>query len=220
MNEIAPKLVNGFSPENVERIYRGLPALVEGKEPADVLTDAQFETLSLVADGLCHEEIAEVINTKVSTVYGRNQTGRRRLGVAVTYQLAGFFPLGVEHELVQGKILADLEPGRLDTFQGLSTGLSFEQLANETYTFSTRRRHASSTSKIWPDVQGGIVATAVISALRTKYIRVIEGPSQDVECEDMGIFSLPELVEVEPAVLRIIEAQAAMAEIGIDYPSS
>lgn len=208
----------GFNQENRERIYRGLPALSHDKEPAEILTEDQFAVLRSVAHGLRVGEIAEQRDTSPVAVYKLFGRGYGRLGIVDRHQIAGYFPLDPEHVLLQDVSLTDLGVGRLDTLQGLSVGLSHDQLAadpNSKYMIATRRKHTRSISSVWPDVGSAVTGIVVANALRASYIDAIEGPTLAVPCENLDKLSLPELGKIEPVIVRAIEARTALEEVGI-----
>jgi hypothetical protein len=207
----------GFSPENVERIYRGLPALVDGQEPGALLREDQITAVLGRISGLTLEEVAATEDVGRNAISQRVLAAYRRLGVRANHQAAGYFPLDPDSPLLEGKRLADLVPGQLDTLQGFSMGFTYEQLvpADSRYTLRSRRKHTGTINSIWPDVHGGLMGTAVVNALRAKYVKAVEGPSGLVQWQDIDALSLPELVEVEPVIVRAIEVRSTMEAAGI-----
>ncbi|HYH36282.1 MAG TPA: hypothetical protein VD706_02165 [Candidatus Saccharimonadales bacterium] len=214
-------LDEGFSQENISRIYEGIPALIDGREPAEVLTDEQFAVLRGVAHGLEIKQIEEIVERRgvtFDTAANILREGCESLGITHRVQIAGYFPLNPDHALLQNTMLADLGPGRLDTLQGLSIGLSCDQL-DSSYTLSTRTHYAGSINKAWPHVRNAVTGVAVANALRAKYIKAIEGPTRAVSYDDPDKLTLPELEKAEPFILKAIEARAALRAVGMDHLS-
>ncbi len=210
MSETVSPMVEGFSPENMDRIHRGQAALAGGHEARDILAPREFEVLSYNAHGLTHQQMAERMGIVDGTIAQYMATGKERLGVTERIQLVGFFPLGPEHRLVEGKKFADLGEGsrRLEVLEGLSVGLSIEQIATALgITSSTTRAHVREVGEIWEDASGMMLSTGVADAIRARYVQAVEAEPASMEQGLLGDLTLPELRKTEPRILNLIEAQ-------------
>lgn len=209
-----PDLSEGFSPENIDRIYHGQAALVDGEEPGDVLTPEEFEVLSHVADGLPNGEVAVEMYISPSTASRLVKSGFERLGVLEKFQLAGYFPLGPEHELVKDKKFADFgeRNRRLDTLQGLTVGLDYGRIAaDQGLTVPSVETHVSKSTGTWANIRWPLMVTMAVNAMRAKYVRAVEADPEAMEQDLLGDSTLPELKEAEPEILRLIKAQKKAA---------
>jgi DNA-binding MarR family transcriptional regulator len=204
MPELVPKLNEGFGPANRLRIYRGEPALVNGHLPSRFLKEPEIETAYLTADGLSQEEIGEEMNVKEATVSRRLQRVNRHLGIVERHQLAGFFPLDPEDEIVQGKNLADLKirPRNLRILQALSVAKPYEMTAREEkITRQTVARNAYRANDMWPDTRNPLDAIRVANAIRARYVEAIEAQPEAAVDIRVRTLTLPVLIELEPRIL-------------------
>lgn len=187
-------------------IYRGETVPVDGASPADALANRQFETLSLIARGLSAQEVGDEMGVTILTAKSQIRDGYKKLRISARPQLAAYFPLDAEDELVRDKKLADLGKGsrRLGVLQAFSIGLSVREAAAR---LTTSEAAISSsiyqTGLLWPDAKAMVTATAVANAIRAAYVPTIE-------YEDISELTLPALKAAEPVILhrRRIEARA------------
>jgi hypothetical protein len=195
-------LHQGFSRENVERIYHGKPALIDGQLPTEILQGERLQIMSLVAEGLKNREIGAVMEEM--DVYDMRQHiafGLNQLGIVSRSQLAGFFPFDPEHKAVRGKKLADLPTGvlGLTIVQDLSIGRPYSEIAAERYGSNPLGGALHYLTKVWPDAKGGLLLTRVMNALRASCLQAIETRFGTLEGDYLHRLTLPFLVAVEPA---------------------
>jgi len=207
MNKTPPKLVNGFSAENIERIYHGEPATVGGRTPEDVLSDRQFKGLSFVMEGLSHAEIAEEMQIGIQTVGKHIKEGWKRLGVVQRSQLAGYFPINPQDEVLAGQRLEDLKlihsSAPLEILQALSVGwLNKKIAASRGSKLNTLQSQIWDLGHIWPSFKGPVRPTAAANGLRARYVQAMETGSVSVGLKDIGEATLEKLVEIEPIILQ------------------
>lgn len=198
-------LHNGFSPGNVERIYRGEPALVDGQLPRDILGVDRWDTLSLIADGLNQREAQAVMGINIYDMRQYTAVGLSRLGIVSRSQLAGFFPMDAEHEAVRNKKLADLptKAKSLAILQDLSIGRPYEEVATE---FGKGGNglggHLAHINQFWPGIRGQVLLSRVANALRTRCVQAVESHFGTLESGYLHEFTLPVLSAIEPAIER------------------
>jgi DNA-binding CsgD family transcriptional regulator len=194
-----------FDPENITRIYRGEPALVDGDEVQDVLPPRVFEAASYAAQGLSYQAIADIMGCKHSTVKDGVSIAYSRLGVHHNYGLAPYFPLDPNDPILEGKRLSRLK-GRhvsLKVLESLSMGLDYKEIAVEHgILHDSVRDRIKDVSNVWPGISGASRVIRVANGLRGRYVRAIEFVSGPVEPADMSQLAFPRLAAIEPAILR------------------
>jgi len=146
-----------FDPENIARIYRGEPALVDGREASAILTPKVFEAASYAAQGFTYQEIADKTGCKHPTAKDKVHEAYGQLGVLFKYGLAPYFPADPNDPLLDGKGLVDLKYrlSALEILEALSVGRYYGEIAPERgISPSTARDHIKDISKIWPNISG------------------------------------------------------------------
>jgi DNA-binding CsgD family transcriptional regulator len=206
MSESQDRLHNGFSPENIDRIYHGQPALTDGQLPVQVLTKRQFQSISHYADGLPYQDITEKLGIAYETLGNHTHKGYKRLGIVKRSQLAGFFPLSPDSEAVGDNKLADLleeNPVVLDVLQAFSVGKQYAQIAAK-YGVKERaiRDYVYSVNAIWPNTNDEVLATRIADALRACYVEVIETHPEAAEEINLPALTLPVLAQRESQLRR------------------
>jgi hypothetical protein len=189
-------LQEGFSPSNIERIYRGEPALVQGQLPIDVLSAGRWEAVSLIVDGLTEREITEEMGIDKREVRLHIAFGLQTLEVVSRSQLAGFFPFETEHPAVADKELANLPKGPLETLQALSTGEPYQAI----YKAPSGLAHLK---QYWPDASGSIAATQIANALRARSVQAVEAEVGALDDKYLKELTLPVVAALEPAFSRL-----------------
>lgn len=205
MTKAPPSLAEGFSPENVIRIYHGEPALLGRDVPANLLEEREFEAIACLADGLTQREVAEVLGKPGELVERSIQRDRNRLGILDSLQLAGYFPLDPDHGAVGDKKLADLEavPHGLDILEAISVGKRNKQIAAAAgINRSHIRKRLSDMEGVWEDVEGGLMLARVAGAIRTRYVRAVEASPGIIQPKHIPLFTLPRLARMEPRIHR------------------
>lgn len=196
----------GFSPKNLERIYMGKPVLVNGKLPANVLSDVQYETANLVADGYSNEEAATELGVSPNSVGSRVNRTCGRLGISSSIGLAMFFPLGPDHPLLEGKRLQDLNRGSLEVVDSLSKGVDRKHIAKimNTTPCSINNKLNYAARKKWPDCERPMNIVRTANAIRAKYAREFEKNNIPIK-RLLGGFALHSLVEQEPRIIKLFD---------------
>lgn len=209
--ELSDPLVDGFSPENVGRIYHGQPALVDGELPVDVLEAEEFKALSLLADGMTHKAVADALDeTSIGKVRDSLQEGRHRLGIRDMFQVAGYFPLDPGSEEVGAKKLSSLEriPAALDILEAISVGKRNKQVAEAaSLSGPTARDRLLGIEKVWKE--DGLMATRVANAIRARYVEALEARGGDILPPYALVLTLPTLAKLEAGILKEIPAARA-----------
>lgn len=197
--------IDGFDPENLERVYLGEPVLVgEKRLPADVLSDKEYEVAVLAADDLEYKKIGQEINRSVYIVRTHLQTIYKKFRINSRNGLAGFFPIDPDSPLLTGKSLAQLSPRELEVIEGLSTGKHSKTVAAELgMEESTTRTHIFNTKKIWGDCGRATTITRVANGIRATYTREFAKNGRGIS-QYMGDFALYNLVDYEPKIREII----------------
>lgn len=208
----APALVDGFDPGNVDRIYRGQPALSGGQIPEDVLSRKVFEVMSMATAGSNYRQIADGRSIGISTVRSQLHTGYGRLGVVAKQQLAGFFPIEEGAEILEGKRLEDLGQGAaLNILEDLSVGGHYGQIAlSRSISLSTVRTHMHNLNEAWAETNGGLQVLRVANGIRAGYLQAIMNGMTSIELADLGTPTLMNVAEAEPELVRQIEAFKAV----------
>jgi DNA-binding CsgD family transcriptional regulator len=196
--------INGFSPENLERIYLGEPALVDGNPIEDRLSPKKYEVAQLAANGLTYEEIAGELGRSISTVRDHIGGIYKDLGVYSRINLAGFFPIEPDHPILQGKKLSQQSTRngvrQLQTLEGLSAGKQYKVIAGElSIRESTTRTHIHMALNIWPECQKAVSLVRVANGIRANYARGFAENGNGIS-KLMGGFALHNLVKFEPRI--------------------
>jgi len=203
-------LSDGFSQENVERIYRGEPALVDGQLPVDVLSTERWEALSLNVGGLREGEIRQEMGVDKHDVRLSIALGLSDLGVVSRSQLAGFFPLDQEDPVLAGKNLADLPGGKArDMLQALTIGQPYQAASLE-----IGSPNLNYIRQVWSDIdaRGAIALTQIANALRARSVQAIEARLGTIDGEYLREFTLPVVAAIEPAVGRLFIDNTAVTD--------
>lgn len=194
MAQEAPRLTEGFTPDNVWRIYHGRKALINGWDAQGVLPRRVFEATTYFADGLAPDEVAEAMQLPDADMNGYLHEARKRLGITTDYQLAGFFPMSPDYGAVQEKKLGDFtgDPQTLRVLELMSVGKPVAE--------SDLQPHMEVVEGVWSDIEGGIMAVRVANALRGRYIQAIEAQPGAIPEEGITRLSLPVLAVLEPRI--------------------
>lgn len=193
--------VDGFEPANIERIYRGQPALIDGREPRDVLSPRQFEALGHVAEGMTYEETAEAMELALPTATEHIRRGYLKTGRPYKTALAAYFPISPDDDLLRDKRLSDLRPSSLSIIEGLSTGLGYAMVAHKKSIETSSARTATYYAiQAWSEDKGLTKVIRVASALRAGYVRLMEASPFRIEPEYTTGLALTDLAEAEPDI--------------------
>ena len=197
--------VNGFSPENLERVYTGEPALVEGsgKLPSEALSVKEFETAGLAAEGMTYEEIAAHLGRSLGTVRSHLRGTYAKLGICTKSGLAGYFPIDPEDPRLAGKTLGQLGPRTLEVVEGFTQGKVYKTIASDMdVSASTAKTHMHAASKIWVDCPDSPTITRTANGIRADYLRRINEAGNDVS-RHLSDFALYNLVEYEHRIREL-----------------
>lgn len=207
----SPIGVPGFSPENIERIYLGEPALVGAKEkPAeDVLSDREYEVAQLAVQGFVYKTIAGEVGRSLSMVRTHLHSVYSALGVSSHIELAGFFPLDSDDPLLEGKTLGQISPRGLEVTEGLSVGSNYKTIAiGMGISLSTVRTHLHNAMEVWPGCKGKAVnATRIANGVRASYTSRINGNGRSIRGRTDG-YALHNLVDHEQRIRGLIKKQS------------
>lgn len=202
---------NGFSPENLERIYVGEPALVGRRErlPSDALTDREFQVAGLAAESLSYEAIALEVGRSIGTIRGQLSLAYKRLGIGTKLGLAGYFPLDRDDPRLQGKTLGQLSPRVLEAIEILSQGKDYRAISEVMYVEQgTVRGYIKHASGVWTGFQGGLAIIRIANGIRANYARKIAENGKSVSGH-LGSFALHSLVDYEPRIRELFGFPAA-----------
>lgn len=211
MNE----LDQGFSPENIERIYLGEPPLVYGEPIEDALSDRQHQVTKLYAGGLTHQQIAAELGTTQSSTTALLSRAYNLLGVNYVYGLASYFPLDLDDPKLENRILGEFSPLQLQILEGLSKGLSCTAIAEElNYNRNTVGSNLKRTTSIWSDLDRPLEVIKVANAIRATYTQEYTRRGGDIS-KRLGEFALPSIVSYEPQLRNLagLATEPAMAVV-------
>lgn len=199
----------GFGPKNMERIYLGKPAFVDGMTPESALGEEEYQIALLAADGLGRSKIANDLNMPMKEVeeYLRYINTTLRTGGSRT-PLAGFFPIDPEDPVLTGKYLRQLTPEMRKAMQAISTGKTPDTLEAElSIPASSLRNHPAYLARKWfPErhTHSAVRALRTVNAIRAIYVREFEKNGLDIS-KFMGKFAIPNLVKFEPFIIDFFD---------------
>jgi DNA-binding CsgD family transcriptional regulator len=205
MSAVESSLAGPLGQADIERVYRGQAALVDGQSVNDVLLTRQFETAQHASEGSSYKEIAAIMGVEPCTVRTHLNKSYGKLGISSKAGLAPYFPIDPDSTLLQGKKLMDLEsvPFHLEILEALSTGLCYKQIAaKRRIKPSTARFYVGNIGKIWTDAKGALMSARVANGIRARYIPIIDAHPETFEQPNIGKLTLLALVELEPIILR------------------
>lgn len=196
--------VFGFNRENMERVYRGEPALHNGAPLEDLIPEDRYKIAALSAEDHSTDEIAEQLDIGRGTVIRQKHLLYKQLEISTNTALAGFFPLDPEDPSLEGKLLSQLTLKQLKVIQIFSMGVSSQMISFKlNRSASNAGKHLSNASRTWfgneQPTNTGVVRVA--NGIRANYAPSFPKDQDGGFSETtMGRLALPELVTYEPGI--------------------
>lgn len=194
-----------FHLENIIRIYRGQPALVDGQQAQDLLEQDQYRAVNLIADGLTLAETAEEVSVETVEIRNIVEPAYKLLGVSSKDKLAGFLPFSPEHPSTEGKLLSELSSSQLKVLESLSVGYDRKHTSVELgISKNAVDRRVSKAKSKWPDCEASVSLIRTANAIRAGYVQKYEHTGRSIEdLSHIGELALNNLASNEPRLREV-----------------